>query len=169
MLKVSYVADVDANGDAQNLQVDKADGSRFGDELQAVRAAFNFMAQKGIDKLLLTYGKGVVTLEKGFDPDMRADSLFHSAKLFDLNRVNWSAPEWKLGEPTQNGGARDIAHAALRVSLRFGKRVSYEFGGVSAPAVEQKTPITDADITAATESYIKAWEAQYPRRWNRNV
>lgn len=170
MLKVTYVADVDAQGEPQNLQVEKVDGSKYGDELQAVKAAFNFMAQKGLDKVLLTYGRGVIALQPGFDPGMRADSLYHSAKLFDLNKIgDWSSPEWKLGEPVHTDSARNVAHAALRTSLKFGKKVSYVFGGVAAPAVEQKTPITDADITAATESYIKAWEAQYPRRWNRSA
>ena len=162
MLKVVVKADSDETGELKALQVGSVDASAYGDETAALKAASGFMQQWQLASLTVTYGLGAVDLKPGDDLAKKADALFYESKIFDLNKVrDWNAPEWNLGEATRAGGSRDAAHAALRVSAKFGKKVSYTFNQFAGPAVEQKGPVTTADIDAANTAYVRAWQAKY--------
>ncbi|TAL39493.1 MAG: hypothetical protein EPN97_02205 [Alphaproteobacteria bacterium] len=167
MLKVQISADADDLGELKPVRADQitgVDASACGDELEAVRQSLRFMDRQGLDQLPVSYGHGRIQLRKSDDAAQKADELFYASCCFDLYEVkSFQDPEFRFGEPRQARDITEAVHSALRVSRRFGTKVSFTFNGVAVPAVEQKNDITQNDITAGVKAYTRASDARRRR------
>jgi hypothetical protein len=167
MLKVLISAETDEFSELKPVRSDQimgVDASACGDELEAVRQSLRFLDKQGLDQLPVTYGHGRIQLKKSDDAAQKADELFYASCCFDLYEVkSFQDPEFRFGEPKQARDINEAVHSALRVSQRFGARVSFTFNGVAVPAVEQKGAITQNDIAFSVKAYNRAFEARKRR------
>jgi hypothetical protein len=162
MLKLLLSATTD---DAGNLSAPKpleADASAYGNELQGLQAAAQFIEKQGLESLRVSYGNGVVMLRKGDDLATKAEDLFYSANAFSLRSLpSLTAPELKLGEPERARNIGEAAHSALRIAQKFNRKVSFTFNSVAVGDVEPKAVITRADIDAVSAKYSEGFKAVY--------
>jgi len=161
-LKLTLNASSDETGAISASSVTVIDASEYPDETQALKAVRGFMKKNGFDSLWVHYGRSGVEFGVKDDLAKKADELFYESKVFDLNNVkNWSEPEWDVGEANLARDSKDAAASALRISAKFGKKVAWSFNRFAGPVVEQKGPVTEADIEAANKGFIRAWQAKY--------
>jgi hypothetical protein len=168
MLKVQILAETNEECElkpTRSEQIAGVDASACGDELEAVRQTLRFMDRQGLDQLPVDYGHGRIKLRKGDDPSQKADELFYSSCCFDLYEVkSFQDKEFRFGEPRQAHDITEAVHSALRISRRFGTKVSFVFNTIAVPAVEQKGDITPDDIQRAVRSYTNAASEARRRR-----